>query len=99
VTEGALPRAASALSVTERAARALGQLASAVLGLLLLPVARGSTWAELLGVGWAEAVAAHAWLGRGFMVAVAAHVLCWWLVYAEQVSIFSENILVGAVRH
>ena len=61
VTNGALPAAMGGVSRWERLARALGQLASMLLGLLLLPISRSSSWASVLGLGWAEAVSGHSW--------------------------------------
>ena len=70
-------------SSSNKAARTLGQLGSMLLGLLALPVARNSVWLGLFGVSWESAISLHQILGRLFVAVVVAHMLCWWVTYAQ----------------
>jgi predicted ferric reductase len=67
----------------ERAARTLGQLGNLVLGLLSLPVARNSVWAEVLHLPWEQAISLHRVLGYLFLLVGLAHMFAWWKVYGE----------------
>ena len=78
---GGRPRAE--LDANELRARVLGQLNSAVMGLLTLPVARNSVWTRVFGVPWEAAVRFHVMLGRVFLACVALHASFWVGAYAD----------------
>ena len=56
--------------------RTLGQSASLLLGLLVLPIARNSVWRVYFGVSWEALIPAHAVLGRLFLFALVCHAGC-----------------------
>ena len=64
-------------------ARRLGQIGNVLLGLLALPVARNSIWAEALGVSWEVGISLHKVLGYAFLSVGLAHAGFWWSTYAQ----------------
>lgn len=72
------------LTTQERAARALGQLANLVFGLLLLPASKNSVWTIVFGVSWDNMIHWHKVLGYTFLLVIAAHMFTWWTVFAQQ---------------
>jgi len=58
--------------------RALGQVSTLFLALLMFPAARNSPVLALLGVSWEKALAYHRWLGTFFLVAVLGHMGTAW---------------------
>lgn len=68
----------------ERAARAIGQVANMVTGLLVLPVTRNSVWHVLLGTSWETMIAYHHYFGYLLISLVITHVGLWWKVYSQK---------------
>jgi len=82
-THGWEEQAVADVSRTERFARAVGQVASACCGLLVLPVARNSLWTHVFGASWEGMLRFHRWAGRAMLVLVAAHGAAWWAFYVQ----------------
>ena len=61
----------------ENAARGSGQVGNMLLGLLSLPVARNSVWAEVFGVDWASTISLHRILGRALLLTLFLHMVLW----------------------
>jgi len=77
----------------ELAARAMGQVANVVCGLLVLPVSRNSVWALVFGVSYEGLIKWHTYLGGAFMIIVALHMFLWWAAWDDEtIDAFPENI-------
>lgn len=68
----------------ERCARTLGQVASLVLSLLMLPISRNSAWPHVFKMPWESTVFLHRYLGIGFVVLVFCHMCFWWGTFSQQ---------------
>ena len=79
-------------SNAELTARALGQVANVVIGLLVLPVSKNSFWNPLFGVSWESTIIYHQIMGYTLLLVLLAHMFAWWYVYSEQHS-FPSDIL------
>jgi NAD(P)H-flavin reductase len=71
-------------SAAEKLARTSGQVSNLIVGLLALPTARASIWAELFDTPWERLLRAHVWLGYAFLACSALHAAAWWVVFGEQ---------------
>jgi hypothetical protein len=76
--------AKSDMSIVEQGAVAVGQTASLVLGLLLLPVTRNSVWCLVFGVSHSVAIKFHILLGSLFLTLVIIHAFLFWKVFSER---------------
>ena len=79
-------------SNAELVARALGQVANVVMGLLVLPVSKNSFWNPLFGVSWESTIVYHQIMGYTLLLVILGHMFAWWYVYSEQNS-FPGDIL------
>ncbi len=81
------------------AARSAGQVANAVMGLLLLPAAKNNVWTLVFGVSWEEMLVWHQGLGYLFLLAVLAHSLLFWVVFAQNDSFPGDILNVPLTYH
>lgn len=65
-------------SAEERAARSMGQVMNAIVGLLLLPVSRNSVWSIVFVVSWEAMIRFHTWMGTLLFVCILCHVGLFW---------------------
>lgn len=72
------------LTNVERWARAVGQLAVALMSLALFPVPRRSVVHRLLGVSWESFIRIHRILGRLTLAAMAVHAGLWWVHFDDK---------------
>lgn len=71
------------VSVTERTARALGQLAVMLFSICLYPVNRLSFLTAVLGGEWDASVRIHKLFGYGVLLATLGHVVAWYTFFYE----------------
>lgn len=79
------------VSWAERWARTLGQLAVVFMSLLFFPASRYSVVHQFFGSSWEASLWFHRWLGYGMLLASAAHMVLWYIRYA-QVGLFPRDI-------
>lgn len=70
------------LGSAQIAARTLGQVASATMGLLVFPIAKNSILTASFGIAWEQVLYAHIFLGALFLVLSLTHMFLWWSVFA-----------------
>eukprot|EP00927_Polykrikos_kofoidii_P012937 TRINITY_DN15630_c0_g3_i1.p1 TRINITY_DN15630_c0_g3~~TRINITY_DN15630_c0_g3_i1.p1 ORF type:complete len:654 (-),score=51.78 TRINITY_DN15630_c0_g3_i1:46-1902(-) len=71
------------MATSERWARAFGQLAVAFMSLLFFPASRTSCLHELFSSSWEASLWLHRLLGCGMLAASFAHMVSWYIRYAE----------------
>ena len=64
-------------------AKVLGRLIEWLMSFLLLPVTRNSVWVQVFAIPFERALRYHRWLGVTFYVTVVAHLMCWWVYWAQ----------------
>jgi hypothetical protein len=79
-------------SYSDNAARAMGQVANCLMGLLLLPASKNNVWGLMFDISWESMLIWHQWLGAAFLVACFIHMCLFWYVFAENGS-FPHDIL------
>lgn len=79
-------------STAEKLARTSGQVASFLMGVLVLPASRTSIWTTLFDIPWETLLTTHIYVGYTFLFTVAFHMFSWWFVYSEQ-HIFPHDVL------
>jgi hypothetical protein len=73
----------SSINAIKDGAVAVGQTASLVLGLLLLPVTRNSVWCLVFGVSYSVAINFHILLGNLFLILTLIHTFLFWKVFSD----------------
>ncbi|PWU90346.1 putative ferric reductase transmembrane protein [Trypanosoma cruzi] len=71
------------LMLPERWARALGQLAVALLSLLMFPASRFSVLHSILGTSWESSIWVHKVLGYGMLLATVGHMVAFYVCYGQ----------------
>lgn len=86
-------------SNAELAARSFGLVGNAVLGLLVLPIAKNGVWSKVFGVSWEGMVVYHQILGYTFLLTILMHMFSWWFVFHEVGSFPSDIFSVPMAYH
>ena len=71
------------MSLTQRWARAMGQIAVLVMSLLLFPISKNSIVHAVLGTSHESFTTAHRFLGYSFFIGVLAHVVLWLVWFGQ----------------
>eukprot|EP01041_Mallomonas_annulata_P003178 gene3178-6273_t len=91
--------AKSTKTPAEQGAVAVGQTASIVMGLLLLPITRNSIWSVLFGISPNSLVKFHEVLGYVFVILSVIHTLLFWKVFDENQAFPADVFGVPMVTH
>lgn len=83
----------------QRAARALGQCANVIVGLLMLPISRNNVWSIVFGIGYESMIRFHQYLGGLFVATVLMHMFTWWSVYKQEGSFPRDIFAVPQTFH
>lgn len=87
------PSAGGQFSSNQIAARTLGQVANFLMALLVFPISKNSILTAAFGVAWEQVVFVHVLLGEAFVAVCVAHMLLWWVVFAENAFPMPNTIL------
>ncbi|EKF26927.1 ferric reductase, putative, partial [Trypanosoma cruzi marinkellei] len=71
------------IKASELWARALGQLAVALLSLLMFPASRFSVLHSILGTSWESSMWVHKVLGYGMLLATVGHMVAFYVFYGQ----------------
>ncbi|RNE99808.1 putative ferric reductase [Trypanosoma rangeli] len=71
------------MEAVQRWARSFGQLAVALLSLLIFPSTRFSLLHSIFGTSWESSLWVHKVLGYGMLLATVAHMLAWYVFYGQ----------------
>jgi hypothetical protein len=80
------------VTYAENAARAMGQVANCIMGLLLLPASKNNVWGLMFDVSWESMLIWHQVLGYAFLAAVFMHMCLFWDVFSQN-GTFPHDIL------
>ena len=74
----------SAVTTAERFSRTAAQVALAMMGLMVLPVARNSMWQCVFGISWEAMLRFHRVVARAFLICSLTHMFSFWVAFSEK---------------